>query len=109
MGSGGISRTTFSVAHRQPVISSRQSAGLDISDSRFQIGDRQSPKLKISHSRFQIGDFRFNPDSEVREFKMELSCLLTTNYIVKIQLRRGWICAMGLIENKPVSPEFRQT
>jgi hypothetical protein len=51
---------------------------------------------------------RVVPDSEAGQFKMELSCLLTTNYIVKTQLRPSWVCAMEIIENKPVSPEFRQ-
>jgi hypothetical protein len=50
-----------------------------------------------------------NPDSEVGEIRMEQTCLRTGSYIVKIQLRRSWICVMELIENKAFLPKFHRT
>jgi hypothetical protein len=49
-----------------------------------------------------------NPDSEVGESTMDLTYLSTSTYIVEIQLRRSWICAMEIIENKPFVPKFHQ-
>jgi hypothetical protein len=66
-------------------------------------------KSLIINKAFQRSiEDRFNPDSEVGESTMDLTYLSTSTYIVEIQLRRSWICAMEIIENKPFVPKFHQ-
>ena len=64
------------------------------------------PPVMVVDKALQAGEF--SPDSEVGESKIELNYLSTSTYIVKIQLRRSWICAMEVIENKPFVPGFHQ-